>query len=268
MLNYVRISRFRGMNEVRGELGFCVKSWSAWSSSMGSESDWIDWANGEGTNNKELSRLDVSNIPPMKRRRMSQLSKMALSTALDCLDDYKKKPTCVFASKNGELARTIKILTEVAAKQDISPTDFSLSVHNTALGLMSIQTQNTQPGTSVAAGDDTFGYGMLEACFLLHRHPESSVLLVYFDEPLPQVLSSFETNNNEAICIALLLSNSGAETLAANNKDSIHMSFEHTSDSDKIVEDLGKQFLKFYLSSADKFAVNGGHKNWQWRKEC
>jgi len=259
---------------VRGELGFCVKSWSAWSSSMGSKSDWIDWANGKGKNNKELSRLDVSNIPPMKRRRMSQLSKMALSTALDCLDEYnysgdnKKKPTCVFASKNGELARTTKILTEMVAKQDISPTDFSLSVHNTALGLMSIQTQNTLPGTSVAAGDDTFGYGMLEACILLHRHPESSVLLVYFEEPLPQVLSSFETNNNEAICIALLLSNSGAEPLAASNKDNIYMSFEHISDTDKIVEDLGKQFLKFYLSSADKIAVNGRHKNWQWRKEC
>ena len=159
------------------KVDFAIESWSAWSADKPQNSDWLDWANDRPINSS-ISEPDVSMIPAMKRRRMSNLTKIAFATALNCIKNTALATNCVFASQHGELERTVKILNALAASNDVSPTDFSLSVHNTALGLFSIHTGNKQPAVTVAAGSDTFGYALLEASILLSRFPEIPVLLV------------------------------------------------------------------------------------------
>ena len=240
---------------------FAIESWSAWSPSKTKTSDWMDWAN-----NRPFTTItappDVSMIPAMKRRRMSNLTKMAFATAMDCVKDSKQQPNCVFASQHGELERTVKILNTLVADDDVSPTDFSLSVHNTALGLYSIHTNNILPATTVAAGEDSFGYGLLEASIILSRFPETPVLLVYFDQPLPPPLSQLADNDYESISIALLLSS----VATISSKKCISMSFNYNKDESVDPQNQCIEFLKFYLSESDNGQATTKRMNWCWTK--
>ncbi len=237
---------------------FSIQKWSVWSAERSDSADWIQWAR-ENTNPATSTKPDISQIPALKRRRMSKLSKMALSTALNCLDGNEQKPICVFASQHGELERTIKIINSFVNNEDTSPTDFSLSVHNTALGLFSIQTHNKMPATTIAAGDDTFGYALLEACNLLQRYPESSVLLVYFDEPLPPPLATLEGDHTEKISISLLISSEKTSMISMNFEfldKEIQSDYQH----------IGLEFLKFYLSDEPFKQAQTSRMIWSWKK--
>ncbi|TQV87867.1 beta-ketoacyl synthase chain length factor [Aliikangiella coralliicola] len=243
------------------KINFSIESWSAWSSSKRLRSDWIDWACGNSFSTSSIPP-DFSQIPAMKRRRMSSLSKMAVTTGINCLSESQSHPKCVFASRHGELTRTVKILESIANQEDISPTDFSLSVHNTSLGLFSILTQNKQPATTVAGGVDTFGYGLLESCVLMSRFPDSKVLFVYHDEPLPDKYSEFKFGPKESICIALLLSWNENVLSGANTNVSMSMKERATGSDEE--RDLGESFLKHYLSGAENSVVDGQSRQWVW----
>jgi hypothetical protein len=92
----------------------------------------------------------------------------------------------VFASRHGELGYTVALLRALAAREPLSPTVFSLSVHNAAAGLFSALRGDRAASTAVTAGEDTLGYALLEAHCQLAAEPERPVLMVYGDEPLPQ----------------------------------------------------------------------------------
>ena len=240
---------------------FTIESWSAWSPSKPQTSDWLEWANNRPFTSQSATP-DVSMIPAMKRRRMSNLTKMAFATALDCVKDSKQQPNCVFASQHGELERTVKILNSLVADDDVSPTDFSLSVHNTALGLFTIHTGNNQPATTVAAGEDSFGYGLLEAALLLERFPETPVLLVYFDQPLPSPLSQLIEQETESVSVALMLTTKRTKSAKAEISMNFNYNGNGMSDSNSPVTD----FLKFYLSNGDNGHANTKRMCWNWKK--
>jgi hypothetical protein len=120
-------------------------------------------------------------LPSLQRRRLSDLSKLALWAAFDCAGPAAVRT--VFASPHGEIQRTQALLANLAAAEPLSPTAFSLSVHNTASGLYSIASNNCEPSTAIAAGADTLALAVVEAAGAL-QHCER-VLVVFADEPLP-----------------------------------------------------------------------------------
>lgn len=244
------------------KLEFAIKSWTAWSSAKGaafSHSTSV-YANLES---KEAKSVNLSLIPAMKRRRMNHQCKMAISSALDAVSQQAlDSANCVFASQHGELARSTKIIHSMIDSGEISPTDFSMSVHNTALGLMSILSKNKQPGTSIAAGDDTFGYGFLEACLQLQAEPDKPVLYVYFDEILPETLEAFDIDNAGSRCIALVLS-----------ADSISPEFQFSLSAPLTEENkvhLGTQglewFIEFCSSEQQQLNLNSSNHLWSWNR--
>lgn len=136
-----------------------------------------------------ISRADsvfpaLEHIPPMQRRRLSQLAKLALNSAMQALDgaqaDY-----IVWVSQYGDESKTLKILEDVLNDQTPSPTQFSTSVHNAVSGLYSILCQDAAPATSLAG---SWRDGLIEAYAWLKTNPEArQVLLVYYDEALPEI---------------------------------------------------------------------------------
>lgn len=240
-------------------LDFSLQAWSAWSSNKGRKSDWLDSANGR-TYTAQTSLPDISMVPAMKRRRMSSLSKMVFSTALECMAGSKlnSHPNCVFASQHAEMARTMKILNSIVEREDVSPTDFSLSVHSTALGLFSIFDENKQPSTMVVAGQDTFGLALVEATIYLARYPEAPVLLVFFDEPLPEPLDAMENQQVGAFSIALLLS--------ASEPPNLSMSYQYNETAVADTGNLGLNFLQFYLSEQQESQLKTDRTIWHWRR--
>ena len=217
---------------------------------------WSAWSEKQGCFNNNVKEFDVSVIPPMIRRRLSTLSKMALSVALDCLAD-NSSDFAVFCSRHGELPRTTGLLEELAKNEELSPMAFSQSVHNTVAGLFSIIRKDTSATTSIASGADTFGYGLLEASTYLKQNPGKKVLVVTFDEPVPDIFNADRIEPAYGYCLALLVSND-------KKKPSIKTEYLHVMQNDNDIEPLAIRFLNFFLSNVSSLDTSTEHASWKW----
>lgn len=142
-------------------------------------------------------------IDPMVRRRLSALSKMALSVAHDCAH-ARPEVRLVFASRHGELQRTTAILNDIEAREPVSPNAFSLSVLNAMSGIYGIARHDRSPATAVAAGAQTLGYALLEAHAQYSEDPSTPVLVVYADVPADPVYGSVEQEVTQG-AVAILI---------------------------------------------------------------
>jgi hypothetical protein len=128
---------------------------------------------------------DVASVEPLQRRRLSRLAR----AFCHCAARVGAPPgvRVVYASRHGEVERTLTILQDLAQQAEVSPTLFSLSVHNAVPGVWSILTGTRAPATSLAAGPDTLGWGLVEAAAALGTGaPGQPVLFLYADEQLPE----------------------------------------------------------------------------------
>jgi hypothetical protein len=108
----------------------------------------------------------------------------------------------VVSCRHGDYQRTQSLLTELSRQEPLSPTDFSLSVHNAIAGQFAIATGNKQPQTVLAAATKSFEFGLLEA-FCLQQELRQPIGYIYYDQALPQ---PYEPELNlDKICIAILL---------------------------------------------------------------
>ena len=173
---------FYGVNV---EINFTLTNWSAY------VADRIEGDNQHLLSTEQI--LDVSFLPPLKRRRLSNLSRMSLRLAHSIAPDYKGY--CVFGSQHGELVTTQGLLESIVQGEIVSPAGFSASVHNTAVGLHSINCKNTYPCTSIAAGIDTLPMCFAESFAILNSGEASEVLLVFADDVVPDSLAGFVDGN-------------------------------------------------------------------------
>ena len=96
------------------------------------------------------------------------------------------------------------LLHSICTDDDLSPTAFSMSVHNTASGLFSIQSGNKAPSTAIAAGHDTVVAGFIEACSILAKG-QKEVLLVVTEDQVPDVYRQFSSSGEQPVAAAFIL---------------------------------------------------------------
>lgn len=170
-----------------------------------------DILNRFGLNGVEV---DKQLMPANLRRRASLTTKMAITVATEACKQANVNPAdllSVFASVGGEIQVTDALCRALSEHQAaISPTQFHNSVHNTTAGYWGILHQCYQATTAIAAVDDTFAMGLLEAWTQLQQQP-GDLLLVCYDELWPDYLSP--PMGSYALASALVLSNT------ARNKD-------------------------------------------------
>lgn len=138
------------------------------------------------------SELNREAIPALLRRRTSQATQLALSVGHEACLKARRSPAqlpSIFASMGAEIQTTNLICIEISkADGVVSPTAFHNSVQNTAAGYWSIVQQSTQPTSALAAGEDTFAMGLLEAWSQLSCYG-GELLLVCYDEIWPPYLA-------------------------------------------------------------------------------
>ena len=115
---------------------------------------------------KTAQTANVDFLPPMARRKLSAVDKIALCVMNECLagiegDEWDLK--IVFASRYGELDRLKKLVAQYTTENEVSPAAFSGSVHNSAVGQFSLINKITQSYNSVSAEENTFSAGLIEA---------------------------------------------------------------------------------------------------------
>ncbi|MCU0074473.1 beta-ketoacyl synthase chain length factor [Pseudomonas koreensis] len=184
-------------------INFNIAQWRAWAPGLDSVEAWQAWSRQPVVLEGSDAAPDVSFLPAMQRRRLSRLARMAFSVGWPLADGRENLPL-VFVSRHGETPRTFEILSDLANEQPLSPTQFSLSVHNAIIGLWSIMRGETSEMTALAAAGDGLEHGMFEAATLLSEGAPA-VLLVITEEQPPEAYSTWIDDVPFPYAVGLLL---------------------------------------------------------------
>lgn len=146
---------------------------------------------------------DVQFLPAMQRRRLSPMARMVFAAAWSLLDAQQKQPL-VFASQHGENRRNLELLESVARGEDLSPMQFSLSVHNAIAGLWSILRQDQSEVVALATTEDTLEHALLEAYLLLNQGAKQ-VLVVIAEDTQPELYQPWIEQTYYPYALALVI---------------------------------------------------------------
>ena len=238
---------------------FCVEDWMACAPGLETREDWIAWSRG-ASNPQNYGAQAAASLPLILRRRVSNVGQTAFRAS--CALSEQRTARFVFSSRYGESERTLRILHSLAAKEPISPADFSLSVHNALAGLLSIAWGNTAGHTAISAGADSFGYGLLEAVACLKEGSSEPVMLVYFEDVPPEPYDEVADSSESCIALAILLKAPGDHgreftlTLEPRNRAA-----EAQSASAQSLD-----FIRFMLSNGTEARSIGERTQWRWQR--
>lgn len=174
--------------------------------------EWSVWPPIDGNDEQDaLAQANLfSSVPTMLKRRLTPLAKIVFSAANLCIGKNTQLPI-VFSSTHGELAKSFKMMEMIEAGEEISPTAFSLSVHNAIAGLFSIVYKNKLQSTVVAPGEEGMAAAFIEATGLL-LEGEDEVLMVLYDEPLVEFYPSapYQLTSKRSCAVGLRIAKTGS----------------------------------------------------------
>lgn len=236
----------------------CIRGWSAWTPGRESDEAWRHWAAGQAA----AASVDTERqpLPLLLRRRVSPLGQGALRAAWTLPDSRTSR--IILSSRHGEFGRTLSILDGLVTTGDVSPADFTLSVHHALVGLLSIAAANHQGHTAIAAGSESFGLGFIEALACLDECPAEPVTLLYYDEELPSPFSDFDEPTHHApLAVALTLAMDGPGAM---------LGFTTLSRPSGAAEGSTQalDFLRFLLTEKEELSWSGERFRWQWRRHA
>lgn len=180
-------------------LSFTLKYWCFWQDKELPAHD--SWPNGEVLPFNG-GAADVSFLPMMQRRRLSSLARGACAVAWQCQQRHGDMPT-VFYSRHGESQYYFEILENLATQQGVSPSRFSLCVHNAIAGLSSLHSGSFLPYVALAGGTEDLFAAFLEAAGMLMD--VSQVLLVCYEQPLPDAYQAYVSSSDQTWALAMVL---------------------------------------------------------------
>ena len=183
---------------------FNIAAWRAWAPGLESVADWQAWSQQPHVLAASDNAPDVSFLPAMQRRRLSPLARMAFSVAWPLADAHGAPLPLVFMSRHGETPRTYSLLSDVSAQAPLSPTQFSLSVHNAIIGQWSIMRGDTSEMTALAGEGDGLEHAVLEARLLLAEGAPAVLLVIAEDTP-PAAYAPWVSDVPFPYAVALLL---------------------------------------------------------------
>lgn len=193
-----------------------IEHWRAWMPGVSSPQQWQQWCESGSADSSDDS-IDVSAIPPMLRRRLSPMGRAATSCLMPLLAllHQPSNTPIVFASRHGEVGRTQKMLCDLAEDELLSPTAFSLSVHNAICGIISINQKITANINAIAAAGSELTTTLIEAAGLLSGNSCKEVLCVLCDEPLPAPYRPYCDQPQQPFALALIISKSSSKDAEA-----------------------------------------------------
>lgn len=237
---------------------FSVTSEAAWAPGVETREAWQEWAQNSFPFTSDTEPA-LRAMPAMQRRRVGFLGRMALEVAYACLGDRTDVPM-VFCSAHGEVSRSVDLLNDLASGEPLSPTAFSLSVHNAAAGLFSIARGDRANSIALSARNASIEHGVIEACGLL-ADGEQAVLLVAYDCPVPAVYADYQHDDEAPFAWAWLI--------GPPQQDVISLAWSAAPrDEPAAIEGLppGLQILRFHLRKDQRMNRLCGRQKWQWTR--
>ena len=107
-------------------------------------------------------QINVSSIPPLVRRKLSLLDKVALTTMVK-LFESDKVDEIVFSSEFGEFSRLDCLIEQYQEFKEASPAVFSASVHNYSVGFFTQFNKLDIPYYALSSGENSLSAGLIKS---------------------------------------------------------------------------------------------------------
>jgi hypothetical protein len=190
-----------GIQEIR--LCFTLQHWCLWQSKETPFGKF--WPGGEILPCNG-GRADVNFLPMMQSRRLSPLARAVSAVAWHSRQQCGDMPS-VFFSNHGESQYYFEMLQGIAGGEDVSPSRFSLCVHNAIAGLFSVHSASYLPYVSLAGGTEGMFAAFLEASGILLETPK--VLVVWYEQALPVAYRAYLATSETTFALAMVLTRVG-----------------------------------------------------------
>lgn len=163
-------------------MNFSIRSHNAWAPGIVGNAQWRAWAARPFVPRAGNAAPDLDFLPALQRRRLGPLARMAVACAWPLAAAAAPMPV-VYASQHGETSRGSALLQTLVRDEPLSPTSFSLSVHNAIAGMWSILRKETTESVAVSGLGDSLECGLTEASLLLQAGHESVMVIVAEESP-------------------------------------------------------------------------------------
>lgn len=241
---------------------FNISAWNVVANKQLSIADWQlgepHWA--ENAKNWEDFVPKLAFLPAIKRRRLSDSARLFFEAAWELLPPEQANVPVVYASNNSEINRSFGLWHTLLQEGDVSPTSFSLSVHNALVGQWSEFRQVTAETISITASQDNLESALLEAYLLLNDGVEK-VLVVVAESPL---LESYNAQPVErqpfAYALALLVTKGEQYQLSLVAKNA-------ENSTAFLPKDNALAWVRHYYMQSEQWQTKStNEKVWQWQK--
>lgn len=245
-----------------GMIEFTVTEWAAWAPGLQTREAWLAWAGAPAPPQGEDSPA-LAEVPALQRRRIDRLGRMAIQAAYWCDEAVAAGAPLVFASRHGDVQRSLELLRQQAHGEPMSPTAFGLSVHNAIAALYTIVRGERGNYLALAAGRASVETALLEAAGLL-ADGASEVRVVVYDATLPADYGPFadEPEASYAWCWRV------RAAAAAGARLSLAWMPALDADAPAPASTLpaGLAPLQFLLAAAQQHEQTGDGIRWRWRR--
>lgn len=187
---------------------FGIKAWAAWSSSLKTSEEWLEWAN-HPFSLMGNEKPKVEGMQPMNRRRLKRLGSMALETAYSLPET---NAPIIFCSKLGESDRCYELLKELTETGALSPQSFSLAVHNAIPSLYTIDKKMHSNVLAISSESGIFS-ALIEALGLF-ACGENMVRIIIAEEGVPNEYRQYCNFADESYAYAIDLMPEGDLSLS------------------------------------------------------
>ena len=159
------------------------------------------------------SALPLKELPKATTRRLSRFEKCVIACVMGLGEELGDIPM-VLGSRYGTVAsNTLQLLKQLNGEDVLSPTRFSLSVHNASVGLASQLMKIHADYSAIAAGARTLNALYTEALARL-RDGADQLIIIYADTHLTEEYAPFNTIDHEYYFAALISPNGQADANA------------------------------------------------------
>ena len=195
--------------------------------------------------------FNLEKIPPMQRRRLSSAAKCAFSllSGFEMID-----MPVIFSSYEGEINRCFELETTLAKAEPLSPTSFSLSVHNAISSLLSIEAKNHNEILAISSFSPV--EDALQAAFLKLNDGYERVLILAYHESISQ---SYFDEKKPSFMLALVVSKA---------KDKRVLTLKRVEKEEEISENLLQSFIVNFDPNVAKTWQSSSHfSSWNFSYE-
>ncbi|MGL5334587.1 MAG: beta-ketoacyl synthase chain length factor [Enterovibrio sp.] len=228
--------------------------WKALAPGLSEPLQWQNWSKQPFAIDPNAAQAKLTELPMMTARRLSSGSKLAVECGLAMLRQHAID-AILYTSRHGELERNFRILKALATQQALSPTDFAMSVHNSAVGNLTIVAKHPAVYSSLSAGQDTFQQGLCEIICLLQAGYQR-VLMVDFDGVLPDFYHPSLPVQMPKWAYAIALVFEAGNALECRS--------ERTDENTEAALPQSLQFLQHVLNDSPMFSILGDNLLWRW----